>query len=200
MTELYALEVYAQGNRAILEVHFDHEERQASLQAWLQRLGSDATGYRMGTYLGDCLADGYEAVDLGSASVEGPAWAELPVTAYHTDTPPQRVTREKRERSLSPAEPLYQADVAEMLREALEVRTAIEGAAAKDPEEIDLVFQAQVAGQVVNCLEVMAAASTEEMARQQRDILSQMARSCVFNGWHDISDPVIDFVVDTRRD
>jgi hypothetical protein len=199
MRLLYALEVYATNDRAILEVGFDEDERRQSLEEHLERLGSDATGYRLGTFEGDDLATGYVAVEQNEATVDGQRWQDIAVVPVHSSNPPQvPEAREPRPRSLNPADELYQADVSEMLEAMKEVERQALASSAAQPTDEDLAYQAKTAQQIVNALQIMAAASTEEMARQQRDILWPLLSTCAINGWHHISDPIADFVMDTR--
>lgn len=197
---LYALEIYTADGRSILEVDFDEEARAEVLADHAARLGRDLTGYRMAVFEGPDLATAYVAVEENGATIDGRHWRDIPVTPHHSSADPRPVeVREPRDWSLDPADPQYRVDLAEMLEDAKAVAADLRAASDADPDDVDLSFHADTAAQVVNSLQIMAAASTKEMAVQQRDILWPIVSTCAINGWYDINGPIADFVLDTRR-
>lgn len=144
------------------------------------------------------MATGYIAVEQNEPTVDGTRWRDIAVVPVSSTAEPRVETREARPRSLNPADELYRQDAAQMVAGAKAAVAAADAASAASPNNEDLWFQADLARQILNAVQIMAAASTEEMARQQRDRLWPMVSTCAINGWYEISDPVADFVMDTR--
>jgi hypothetical protein len=185
---LYAFEIYATRDRAIIEVAFTDADRHEQLAAQLRTLGNEATGYRLGEIAGEVLADGYEVVTDDGQIADGRHWSEIPIVLVTMTEPPMLPEpRVRRERSLDPANAELQADIAEMIEGAEAVRAEAQA-------------RADVAANILNSLQIMAACSSAAMVKQQRDILWRLLSDCAVNGWQDISEPIADFVIDTRED